>query len=321
MSFFIAGAIVGTGLGSAIIGSRAASSAASSQSAGLQYATDAQIAAADKAAAATLAGYKAAAGATKYAADKSASAIRYGADQAAESAQAAIDAQMAMYNQTREDQMPWLKAGRRSLETLEGMVNAGPGEFTESPGYQFRLDEGNKNILGAASATGGLASGRTLKALQEYGQDYASNEYTNFLNQYYQSLTPYQSLAGVGMNAAQSIGAAGTATGQGVAGTYNALGQNQLQAAGQLANTYTNEGSSLANIYGAAGASQASGYMNTGNILANNYMGQGNISAANTMNQSNAWTGAINQGLSAFGMYAGMNQGYSPGAWETGYAT
>jgi len=283
MSFWVAGAVVVGSVGSAVISSRAASKAASAQSSGLDAATQAQMEMNDKSIAATLQGYGMAADAT-----------RYGADQAAQSAQDAIDAQMDMYNQTRQDQMPWMVAGKKALGTLEGMVNAGPGEFTESPGYQFRLDQGNQNILNAASATGGIDSGRTLKALTEYGQDYASNEYGNFLNQYYASLAPFQALSGVGMNGAQSVGSAGVQTGAGVAGTYNALGQSQQLAAGQLASNYA-----------AGGAAQASGYTDAGNAIANNAMGQANISATKSINQGNAWTNALSQGLSIYGMVAG----------------
>ena len=323
MSFWTAGAfLVGT-VGSAVISSKAASKAASSQRKGLDAATiaqlealDKQIAAEDRATQAMLQGYGMAADATRYGADQSREALKYGADTAAESAQKAIDAQMAMYNQTREDQMPWLQAGKRALATLEKMTYAGPGEFKESPGYQFRLDQGNKNVLGAASATGALDSGRTRKALMEYGQNYASNEYGNFLNQYYQSLTPFQAIAGAGLTSAQTIGQAGTQAGMGMAGTYNALARNQLSNAGQLAGTYTNEGNALAQNYmGAAGAT-ASGYQNQGNLAvaggnlqSNNIMGNANISAQNTLNNAGIWTNMINQGLSAYGMYKGFGGG------------
>lgn len=50
-------------------------------------------------------------------------------------------------------------------------------DFKADPGYQFRLEEGNKAIDRAAGARGGRYSGATLKALQRFGQDYASNEY------------------------------------------------------------------------------------------------------------------------------------------------
>ena len=297
-----------------IMGSKAASKASKRQREGLDAATIAQLEMQEKSIAAQLQGYGMAADATRYGADQSREALKYGADTAAESAQKAIDAQMAMYNQTREDQMPWLQAGKRALATLEKMTYAGPGEFKESPGYQFRLDQGNKNVLGAASATGALDSGRTRKALMEYGQNYASNEYGNFLNQYYQSLTPFQAIAGAGLTSAQTIGQAGTQAGMGMAGTYNALARNQLSNAGQLAGTYTNEGNALAQNYmGAAGAT-ASGYENQGALMSNNIMGNANISAQGYLNNANAWTGAINQGLSAYGMYRGFGGGSSGGS-------
>lgn len=53
--------------------------------------------------------------------------------------------------------------------------------FTKTPGYDFRLGEGVKAIEGSAAARGGLYSGATLKRLTEFGQDYATSEYTNHL--------------------------------------------------------------------------------------------------------------------------------------------
>ena len=50
-------------------------------------------------------------------------------------------------------------------------------DVTQDPGYQFRLDEGEKAIRRHASAGSGARTGATYKALTRYGQDYASNEY------------------------------------------------------------------------------------------------------------------------------------------------
>lgn len=52
-------------------------------------------------------------------------------------------------------------------------------DFKKDPGYQFRLDEGLKAIRRGAAASGGRGSGATMKALQRYGQNYASGEYQN----------------------------------------------------------------------------------------------------------------------------------------------
>ena len=53
---------------------------------------------------------------------------------------------------------------------------------TKTPGYDFRLNEGTRAIEGSAAARGGLYSGATMQALQNYGQDYATNAYENWLN-------------------------------------------------------------------------------------------------------------------------------------------
>ena len=55
-------------------------------------------------------------------------------------------------------------------------------DFVKDPGYQFRLNEGAKAVQGSASAQGGLLSGAAMKAMQRYGQGYASNEFANAFN-------------------------------------------------------------------------------------------------------------------------------------------
>lgn len=81
------------------------------------------------------------------------------------------------------------------------------------PGYQFRLSEGMKGLERSAAARGGLLSGGTLKGIQRYGQDMASQEYQNAFNRYQAertgTLNPYQSLAGVGQSTANTLGTMG----------------------------------------------------------------------------------------------------------------
>ena len=47
----------------------------------------------------------------------------------------------------------------------------------QRPGYQFRLQEGQRALENAASAGGMLRSGNTWKDLMKYGQEYATSEY------------------------------------------------------------------------------------------------------------------------------------------------
>ena len=51
------------------------------------------------------------------------------------------------------------------------------------PGYAARFQMGMDAIQRSAAAQGSLLNGGTLKALSQYGQDYASNEYNNYVQQ------------------------------------------------------------------------------------------------------------------------------------------
>ena len=55
--------------------------------------------------------------------------------------------------------------------------------FRNTPGYQFGLDEGQKQLQSSASASGGLFSGKAGKALVQYGQNYADQQgYAPYMN-------------------------------------------------------------------------------------------------------------------------------------------
>jgi len=200
---------------------------------------------------------------------------------ASEQAQASNNAtllQLKMYKNAWEEQAPWREAGTGAVNELWRRIQAGPGKFEESPGYQFTLGEGLKGINRLASATGRLGSGATLKAAGRYAENLASTEYDNFLRRWYQSLTPYQSLSGVGMTSDLTTGAQGVQTGANVAntllqggqsaaagqlGTYNALA-NAVQGVGQTALDAYNY-NALRNLYNtdlAGGTSSAGSYYN-----------------------------------------------------------
>lgn len=161
MTFWVAGAVVG----SAVIGSMAAGDAASTQAA---------------------------------------------------SADRAADLQYKQWRESVELQEPWRKAGEQALNKLIPLTDYTPfsmAQFQQDPGYGFRMSEGMKALERSAAARGGLMSGATLKGIQRYGQDLASQEYTNAFNRYQTEraarLQPLQSLAGVGQTTAQQIGQSG----------------------------------------------------------------------------------------------------------------
>ncbi|RPI76749.1 MAG: hypothetical protein EHM41_26830 [Chloroflexi bacterium] len=147
----------------------------------------------------------------------------------------ATDVANKQYEQNRADLAPWREAGKNALTSLVNKVGAGPGEFTRSPGYSFRLNEGTKALERSAAAKGGLLSGGTGKALTRYAQDYATSDYDNFLRRYYESLNPLQTLAGVGQSSSAQTAALGA---QNAAQTgANAIAAGQAGAGGTINTT------------------------------------------------------------------------------------
>jgi hypothetical protein len=112
----------------------------------------------------------------------------------------------------------------------------GMDKFTADPGYAFRMSEGMKGLERSAAARGGLLSGSTLKGIQRYGQDLASQEYQNAFNRYQTSrtntLNPFASLAGVAQSSANTLGTAAGQFGQQIGS--NIIGAGNAAAAGQI---------------------------------------------------------------------------------------
>ena len=114
---------------------------------------------------------------------------------------------------------------------------AGTGPTPESimamdPGYQFRLGEGMKGLDRQVGSMGLRNSGAALKAMQRYGQDYASGEFGNVFNRLSGAAGTGQAAttagAGLGAQNAQTIGGMmtglGNARGAAAIGGANAMG-------------------------------------------------------------------------------------------------
>jgi hypothetical protein len=214
-----------------------------------------------------------------YSANKAAELQSGAATQAAEAQSAAAryaaDLQQKQYEENVQRQQPFYQAGVNALPELVQASKYTPfsmAQFQEDPGYQFRLTEGLKALDRSAAARGGLISGAATKAATRYGQDMASNEYTNAFNRYQQErearLGPLRTLTGMGGTTASNLGAAGQT---------NASNIGNLTTAGANA---TAEG-----YMGAANA-RASGYMGTANAInsgLSNYLGYQNNQQQNNL--------------------------------------
>jgi hypothetical protein len=156
------------------------------------------------------------AGATIGAALIGSSASRSAASAQARAADRAAELQREQFERQVELQAPFREAGVRALPELEAASRYTPfgmDQFKADPGYAFRMSEGMKGLERSAAARGGLLSGGALKGIQRFGQDLASQEYTNAFNRYQTErqarLNPLQSLAGVGQTSVAQLGAAG----------------------------------------------------------------------------------------------------------------
>jgi hypothetical protein len=198
------------------------------------------------------------------------SASKKAARTQAASADYAADLQKEQFDKQVELQAPFREAGLTAQNKLLDYMGLSKGaggkyakdfsmaDFQQDPGYAFRMSEGLKALDRTAAARGGMLSGAALRGATRYGQDMASQEYTNAFNRYQTNranqLNPLQSL----------MGASQTAT--------NAMGQ-----AGQ--NYATNAG----NAYMNAGNARASGYVGSANAWSNALGGATNYLTQNQM--------------------------------------
>lgn len=176
----------------------------------------------------------------------------------ADAANHAADVQQHMYDTTRDDQAPWRAAGSTSLSDIMSRFQNG-GSFAHefnaddlksnlAPNYQFMLGQGTEATAHMANQMGGLG-GNSLKAVNDYAQNYAGNAYQQAFQNYNTNqsniFNRLASIAGLG----QTAGSASTTGGP----TYGANIGNAIQGAGNAG---------AAGIVGSANA--ISGALNNG---------------------------------------------------------
>jgi hypothetical protein len=211
----------------------------------------------------------------------------------ANAANNAAELQNQQYLRTREDQAPYREAGYNALGRMQNMAGNVPGafrfgaaDFQQDPGYQFRMDQGMKAIERSAAARGGLLSGNTGGALQNFGQGLASQEYQNAYNR---ALTGYNTgvasenqlynrqaaLAGIGQTATNFVGNAGAANAANVGNLMTSSAAAQAAGGVGAANAITGgvnqylnytSNNNLANALRGGGGGYGSGYSGGGPI-------------------------------------------------------
>lgn len=137
----------------------------------------------------------------------------------------------------------------------------GMEDFQTDPGYQFRLDEGQKALERKLNASGKTFSPEAAKALLEYNQNMGSQEYNNSYNRFNINqdnlFNRLSTLSGFGQTASGQIANAGTNYANAGTEQYNGMGNAVTSA--NLANKANN--SSMFNTLLGAGAQLGGAYL------------------------------------------------------------
>ena len=129
------------------------------------------------------------------------------------------------FDKAQEYQDPYVSAGKQTIGDLTtGLAPGGEfnrnftmADFAADPGYQFRMDQGQKAVDQGAASRGGVLSGAALKGEQKFGQGLADQTYqsayerfNNDLNNRFNRLssvaTKGQHAADVSTNSSQQRG-------------------------------------------------------------------------------------------------------------------
>lgn len=184
-----------------------------------------------------------------YSANRQGAAQKKAGRAQASAAQQTLDTQQGIYDQSRQEAMPYLEAGNNALTGLNALAAGDYSAFENSPDYLYAKQSGLAGLDRSAAARGGLYSG---------GADadriaLASGLATQNLGNYRNSL---MGLASMGQNQSQYLGQLGQNYGNQFANAMGIKGQANAQIAS--AGPMTQAG------YGNALASAASTYLGAG---------------------------------------------------------
>lgn len=187
---------------------------------------------------------------------------------------------------SRRDLTPFTSGGT-AASSIDGSAAAKAAfdQYRNSTGYDFRVNQGLNAVNSGYAGRGSIKSGAAMKAVNDYGQGMASQEFGNYLNalgnQQSLGMSAGSALAGVGQNYANSLG-----------NIYTQNGANQANAALVKANALGSGINGLANL--------------GGSILGGSSFGQGSNSLAYNPAVINAPMATANS------LYSGQT-----GNWQT----
>jgi hypothetical protein len=152
----------------------------------------------------------------------------------------ATQAQLQMFQQTQQNEQPFIQGGQQTFQQLLQATQPGgqfnqPFNYQQSPGYQFALGQGLGTLVDNGAATG-QGGGNTLKCLVNYATGAANQDYNsqlqNWLATNQQQYNMQSNLAGLGQNAAGNLGNTSAQVGNTIGS--NMIGAGNAAAAGTV---------------------------------------------------------------------------------------
>lgn len=233
------------------------------------------------------------AGTSAWAAHEQSGAIGDAAKTSAKASTAATEMQLAFLRENRADIAEAVERGMMDLDSgfsmaiselrgiptgpyaAEGEINQArallnnPDSIKDRGSYKFQFGQGIEALQsGFSKSGGGGVSGRTMKAAEEYGQNFAATMLDQEINRLF-------GVAGQSFN------------------MENADRQNQIGQINNIASLFQNLGSQKANLRVGAASQTANLTGNTANAVAQNTVNTGLMNADAVIQKSNALTQGV----------------------------
>jgi hypothetical protein len=197
--------------------------------------------------------------------------------QQAAAERAALAQQQSMFNQEQSNEAPYMATGANASNQLNYLLGAGnqgsygagsnaSGSFgslnqpfnadtfkSQSPQYQFNLQQGGQGVLNTDSNAQGAESGAALKDLMSFNQGYANNSYNSAFSNYQQQqnnvFNRLSGLATIGSNAGSNSATGASQFSQSIGNTTSSIGASQAAGTVGAANAIGGGIQSAGNAY------------------------------------------------------------------------
>lgn len=169
-----------------------------------------------------------------YSADQQSKAGKAGAAAQQAASNAATAEERRQYDQTRQDQLPFMEAGYDSLRRQTAALNGDLSGFENSPDYLYARDQGIQSLDRSAAAKGGYTGGGADADRMTFASGLASQNFNNYWDR-------LRGRAGQGQGSAQNLGGYGAQ----MAGN---IGNNLMNGASARASSYANTANAWGNF-------------------------------------------------------------------------